>query len=159
MELLLYVVTSATMLIVIVLFLATILEARVKNQTIAEVDQQGLRAMELMTQAIRNARAIGAPATSTSAASLTLHVLTPANDPTIFDLATGTLRIKEGAAAPIALTNSRVSVSSLSFQNLSRNLTPGTLRITFTLSYVNTTGRREYQYTKSFVGSASLRQP
>lgn len=133
-ELLLYVSISALLLLVISLFLQMLLESRIKNQTIAEVEQQGLQVMQIITQAGRNAADI--------------------NFTNTFDLSSGVIRENS-----IALTNSRVTASGLTFQNFSRTNTPGTIRISFTLAHVNPEGRNEYSFTKTFTGSATLRQP
>ena len=82
--------------------------------------------MQIITQTARNAEAITSPAIGASASSLTLDVITGASDPTIIDLASGAIRIKEGVGSPISLTNARVTASALNFQNLSRTGTPGT---------------------------------
>jgi len=156
-ELLLYVSIASVMMLVISIFLSTMLESRVKNQTIAEVEQQGSQVMQVIMQTARNAEAITSPAVGASASALTLDVVTVANDPTVFNLLSGAIRITEGAGSAVPLTNSRVTASALTFQNLSRASTPGTIRITFTLSHVNTSGRNEYNYSKTFYGSASLR--
>lgn len=158
-ELLLYTAVASTMLLAISVFLSAFLESRVKNQTIAEVDQQGLQVMQIIAQTARNAEAIASPAQGASALSLALDVISTANDPTIFDLASGAIRVKEGSASAISLTNSRVVASGLAFQNLSRAGTPGTVRVQFTLSHVNPEGRNEYSFEKAFIGSATLRQP
>ena len=156
-ELLLYVGIASIILLITTLFLSTLLESRIKNQTVAEVEQQGLQAMQIITQTARNAEAITTPSQGASASSLTLDVITALNDPTIFDLSSGAIRIKEGAAAIIPLTNSRITASALTFQNLSRPTTPGTIRIQFTLTHVNPDGRNEYNFNKTFIGSATLR--
>jgi Tfp pilus assembly protein PilW len=158
-ELLLYVGISSIILLITSLFLFTLLQSRIKNQTIAEVEQQGLQVLQIITQTARNAEAITSPLPGVSAASLTLDVITAASDPTIFDLSSGAIRIQEGAGAAVPLTNSRVTASALNFQNLSRASTPGTIRISFTLTHVNPEGRNEYSFTKTFYASASLRQP
>lgn len=158
-ELLLYVAATSIMLLAISIFISILLQSRVKNQTIAEVEQQGLRVMQLITQTGRNAEAITSPAIGASASSLTLDVIPAASDPTIFDLVSGIIRIKEGAGSAIALTNTRVTASALTFQNLSRASTPGTVRIQFTLTHSNPEGRNEYAFAKTFTGSATLRQP
>lgn len=158
-ELLLYISISAIILLVISVFLSSLLQSRIKNQTIAEVEQQGLQVMQLITQTARNTEAIISPAQGASASSLTLDVVTAASDPTVFDLSSGAIRITEGAGGAMALTNSRVTASGLIFQNLSRANTPGTVRIQFTLTHMNSEGRNEYSFTKTFIGSATLRQP
>ncbi|MEK7607278.1 MAG: hypothetical protein AAB444_03735 [Patescibacteria group bacterium] len=158
-ELLLYVGLSSLLLLTMTLFLSTLLESRVKNQTVAEVEQQGAAALHMMAQIIRNAESITSPIQGNNASSLTLNVITGANDPTVFDLSSDALRITEGAGSPMVLTNSRVTVSGLTFQNLSHTGTPGAVRVNFTLTHVNPTGRNEYQFQKTFTASATLRQP
>ncbi|MCR4328495.1 MAG: prepilin-type N-terminal cleavage/methylation domain-containing protein [Patescibacteria group bacterium] len=158
-ELLLYVAVASVLLSAISTFFFILLESRVKNQTIAEVEQQGMRVMQMITRASRNAEAITSPSQGASAASLILDVITVADDPTVFDLSGGVLRIKEGSGSVIPLTNSRVTASSLSFFNLSRASTPGAISIQFTLTHANPAGRNEYNFSETFYGSASLRQP
>lgn len=156
-ELLLYVALASVMLAVVSGFLGTILDARVKNQTIAEVTQQGQRTMNVMTQAIRNAEAINSPATSTSAALLSLDVLEAASDPTVFDLSAGVLQITEGASTTVDMTSSRVVVSDLQFDNLSHAGTAGSIKIQFTISHINPAGNSQYDYSRIFYGAASIR--
>ena len=155
----LYVGISSIMLLAISFFLFTLLESRVKNQTIAEVSQQGIQIMQILTQTIGNADIINYPLSGTSAEYLSLNTYTASNNPTIFDLSGGIIRIKEGIGSNIPLTNSRVNMSNLSFSNLSLENTPGSIRISFTLNYVNQEGRNEYNFSKNFYASASLRQP
>lgn len=159
LELLLYTSLVSVMLLIVSVFLSFLLESRVKNQTIAEVEQQGLQVMEAISQIVRNSEAINAPAQSTSAPSLSLDVITAGNDPTVFDVASGVIRITEGAGTPIALTNTRVIASDVLFQNLTLAGTPGTVRIQFILTHANPGGRNEYSFSKTFTGSATLRQP
>lgn len=156
-ELLLYLGLAAILLLVISIFLALILRSRVKNQTVAEVESQGVMVMNLITQTIRNAESINSPADGASAASLSVDAAGVSNDPTVFDLSSAALRVQEGAGAAVSLTSSRLSVSALNFQNLSRTGTPGTVRVQFTLTHSNPAGKNEYDYSKIFYGSASLR--
>lgn len=157
-ELLLYISIAATIVFTTASLLRFTLESRVKNQTIAEVQQQGTSIMQLITQTIRLAKAINSPTLGNSASSLSLEVEDEASNPTIFDLSSGAVRIKEGAGAVVNLTSSRVSVSNLNFQNLSRVGTPNTIRVSFTITYINSSARFEYDFTKTFYGSAGLRK-
>ena len=156
-ELLLYISIASILLLAISVFFSFLLRARIKNQVIAEVEQQGLSVMHLMTQTTRNAEAIILPVQSVSAPSLSLQFPSSSIDPTFFDLSSGSIRIKEASGIPVSLTNSRITASALQFQNLSRTNTPGIIRIQFTLTSVNPGGRSEYSYSKTFIGSAALR--
>lgn len=131
-ELLLYVSIVGAVILSVSAFLPLLMQSRVKNQTISEVEQQGVQVMQLITQTGRNADSI--------------------NFTTAFDLSGGTIRQNS-----IALTNSRVVASNLTFQNLSRTGTPGTIRIQFTLTHINPEGRQEYNFSKTFYGTATIR--
>lgn len=156
-ELLLYVSIVGAVIFSVSGLLSLLMQSRVKNQSVAEVEQQGIEVMQLVTQTVRNATAVNSPAIGTSATSLSINVPVSANSPTIFDLSGGVLRITEGTGSPIALTNSRVTASGLSFFNLSRAGTKGIIRTQFTLTHINPLGRNEYDYNKAFYGTASLR--
>lgn len=158
-ELILYVGIASILLLAISFFLAMLIQSRIKNQTIAEVEQQGLQVMQIITQTARNSEAITSPAPGASASLLTLDVINVANDPTVFNISSNAIRVTEGINSAIALTNSRVNVSNLTFQNLSRANTPGAIRIQFTITHINPEGRNEYSFAKTFIGSATLRQP
>lgn len=159
LELLLYVSIAGVILLGVSVFLSALLGARVKNQTIAEVDSQGMQVLQLITQTLRNADSINTPAQGGVSTSLSLNTYTGGLNPTVFDLAGGVLRVSEGAGAAVPLTNSRVTVSSLSVQNLTRTGAPGVVRVMFTLSYNNTSGRPEFTYQKNFIVTGALRQP
>src|SRR3989338_5584522 len=73
-ELLLYISIAGAILLATSIFLSLLLQARIKNQTIAEVDQQGLQVMQLITQTARNAEALIALPLGTISSSLTLDV-------------------------------------------------------------------------------------
>lgn len=153
-ELLLYVSTIAVILLLVSTLLFTILNARVKNQTIAEVEQQGLQVMQLITQTIRNAENINSPAQGTTATSLSLEIVDASLNPTIVDLSNSVVRITEGTASPVSLTSSKVLASSLSFLNLSQK----SIKIQFTLTHINSENKNEYDYSKTFFGTADVRK-
>lgn len=156
-ELLLYVSIVGTLLIAMSIFFGLSVDARIKNESITEVEQQGMAAMEYIAQTLRGATSISAPATGTTAASLTAVVPTGALSPTIFDLSGGAIRVKEGANSAVPLTNSNVTVTNLSFDNMSRSGSVEIVQVSFTISRTNTANRNEYDYQKTFTSSAALR--
>ncbi len=138
---------------------AYLLGSKVKSQAITEVNQQGFQIMHLITYSIRNAKSIDSPSISNSSPSLSITTQTPALSPTVFSTSSSTLYTQEGGGVSIPVTNSRVEVSSLLFENISSaSSTDRVVRISFTLSYKNPSGRQEYTYSKTFNGSATLRQ-
>lgn len=157
-ELLIYIAVAAVILLALSQFFALALSIRVKAQSVAEVEQQGTLVLTKMTQIIRNATAITTPITGATSTSLTLTVSTGTNSPTIFDVASSILRIKEGTANAISLTDSHVAVTNLIFSNLTDGSANGSIQIQFTLSKLNSsTTTNEYNYTQNFRGSATLR--
>ncbi len=85
-ELLLYMSLLGILLTGVVFFSTVVLDSRVKNQSITEVNTQGAQIMDTITQTIHNATSITAPASGISANSLTLVVPTGSLSPTVFDL-------------------------------------------------------------------------
>ena len=157
-ELLLYIAIGALILIATSALLMVLIESREKDQIAGEVEGQGLAALALITQSIRNATAINSPASGVSASSLSLSVPGSAS-PTVFDLNNGTLRISAGGAQPAAITDAgqRVVVSNLTFSNLSLAGTPGIVRINATLNGSSASSWYSYNYSRNFTGTASLR--
>lgn len=156
-ELLLYITLAGMLLVSLTMFFGMSVDARVKTQSVTEVNQQGASAMEYIQQTVRNASSISAPAAAASASSLTVVVPTASLSPTIFSLNGTVLQVKEGAAAAIALTNDDVQISNLTFTNLTRSGTHGVVRISFTVSRTNTSGRNEYDYSKTFTTTVTIR--
>jgi prepilin-type N-terminal cleavage/methylation domain-containing protein len=156
-ELLLYSVLIGVLVLAASGVLTILQRQMVRSQVIREVEEQGTAVMQIINQTIRNSTGITSPSTGSSGSSLTITVSTVGSSPTVIDLASGVLRITEGAGSPIALTSSKVTVSSLTFNNYSRASTPGTVRITFTVSYNTTGAPAEYTYSKTFISDSSRR--
>ena len=115
--------------------------------------------MQLVTQTIKDAKTIDFPTIGATSTSLSMTMFDPLLSPTVFDIANGVVRITEGSNPIIPLTNSHVTVSSFTFQNISStSSTDRVVRVSFTIDHNNTNGRNENSFTKSFSGSATLRQ-
>lgn len=155
-ELLLYIVLVGSLLTSLVTFFELTIEARVKTRSITEVNEQGTAAMEYITQTIRNANSITAPAAGGTGSSLTVVVPTGALSPTIFSLSGTTLQVKEGTAANIPLTSNEVVISNVTFKNLTSSGTTGIVQVSFTVSRANAGNINEFDYQKTFTSSAEL---
>ncbi len=157
-ELILYVSICSILLLTISSFLSFLLGARVRSQAITEVNQQGFQVMSLITQTIRNGRSIQVPSIGTSSSTLSITTGNALLNPIVFSLSSTTVQITEGSKTAVPLINSRVRLSSLTFQNVSSSSSvEKIIRISYTIDYVNQGGGSEYSFTKSFNGSATLR--
>ncbi|MDQ3158917.1 MAG: type II secretion system GspH family protein [bacterium] len=157
-ELMLYIVLISGLLITLSVFVSLMLSARIKSRTVSDVEASGRIAIEQIEQSLRNATAVASPTPGNSSASLSLTTTTPGNNPTIYDLSSGTIRVNEGAGSPIDLTDpNTIEVTNLSFENVARAGTPDIIRITFTVSFDSGSSRNEYKYTKDFYGTAGRR--
>lgn len=156
-EMIVYIAIASIVLGAIGTVYTTIVALRVKNQAVLEVEQQGQHMMQAITLAVRNAASISAPAAGASAASASLSTYAAGTTPTVFSITNGVLNIREGSTTAIPLSTSDVSVSDLNFQNITRTGTDGMLRITFTVTYVNPTGRTNQSVTRTFTNSAAVR--
>ena len=156
-ETLLYVSIISALVLIMSIFLFLLLEAKTKAETVWEVNSEGARAMRIITQAIRSSQSLTVPTQGNSGSVLTLSVSDGTKNPIVVNSDSSNLQIKEGTGAIIPLTSSKVAVSALSFDNLSRGTSHGTVRIQFTLTHTNPSGRNEYSYTRTFYGSASLK--
>lgn len=155
-ELLLYISLTAVLLITLSIFLSTMISNRTKHQVISEVESSGAQIVSQISTSIRNAAAINNPLQFTNSSSLSLDMITVANNPTIFSAAGGVLTKQEGNAGAINLHSTRISTTNLSFTNMSRDNTPGNIKFTITLEYIGS-GMTDVSYAKTFYGSASLR--
>jgi type II secretory pathway pseudopilin PulG len=156
-ELLLYISLTGILLVSLAVFFGMSVDARIKTQSVTEVNQQGASAMDYLQQTVRNATSISAPAAAATAASLTVVVPTASLSPTVFNVNGTILQVKEGAAAAIPLTNDDVQITNLTFTNLTRSGTDGAVRISFTVSRTNIGGRNEYDYSKTFTTTVAIR--
>ena len=77
---------------------------------------------------------------------------------TTFDVASGTLR-ETILNQIIPLSSNILIISDLQFTNLTPNNLQNSIKIKFTLNYNNVANRTEYNYSQTFYGTATLRQP
>ena len=88
---------------------------------------------------------------------ITLRADTP-NDPIVFDVSGGALRVKLGAATAVPVTSSDVSVSSIVFTNYSSvDGKTKNIRFELQLDAVSGVGRQEYTGSVHLVGDSEIR--
>ena len=157
-ELILYIGITAMVMLTLAAFAGLLLQSRLKNMTISEVDQQGIQAMQIMTQTIRNAPTVNTPTLGSTATNTSVTATDSAKSPTVFSLSGGSIQMQEGVSQAVPLTTSKVVVSNLTFKNVSRATNSASLKIQYTVSFNNTSGKSELNYVKTFYGTATLRK-
>ncbi len=156
-ELLLYIAVSTIILLTVVIFLFTLLQVRIKNMVINEVEENGHYIMHIITQEIRNSESIISPPIATSSSSLTLNVSDLLKNPIVISLSNNSITMQYGSLPAVNLNTNNVIVQNLTFVNASKPGTDGIVRISFTLKYNNKIGRSEFEYTKTFTSAAAIR--
>lgn len=131
--------------VVSVEFLINIYEGKAKAQAYFEVQGNARLTMERITQEIHGAQAINVGSSSFNVnlaanpgTKISLQMKDAGLNPTEFDVASGAVRIKQGASGPYALTNNQVQVTNLIFRNFT---SPGgrskNIGVEITIEYLN----------------------
>lgn len=157
-ELILYVTLTSIILVGIGGVVPYVLEARLQNQIILEVEEQARFLTGFLGREIRNADGINSPGVGSSGTSLSLDVLSGVDDPTIVSLSGTNVEVTRGASAAVQLLNDRVNVTSLNFRNVTKADTPGAVRVEFTLEYDNQSGRASFDYVQDFYMTAVIKK-
>jgi prepilin-type N-terminal cleavage/methylation domain-containing protein len=158
LELLLYMAILVVILVAIVGLLRMLMEVRVKNRLTSEVQEQGQLIVYELNRAIKNGSSITTPTAGVSGATLTMVMQDNTISPTTVTLTGSQITMKQAAGAAVALNNTLVTPSSLSFTNLTRSGTFGTVSYSFILTAVNASGISEFSYSSTFYGGATLRK-
>lgn len=156
-ELIVYVGIMAIILLALGSFIISSQKMGKKNQAINEVEFQGNQLIRFVAQSIRNSKTINSPTAGNNTASLSIDTDVFGNNPTVFDLSSGKLRIKEGSNAAVDLNSDQVQVSNLIFKNLANVGTKGIIYVQFDINYLNPGNISELNYQKTFYVSAQER--
>lgn len=157
LELLLYVAVSATVVGTVSFMSIQVLQARVRQQIIAEVNEQSNYVVHTVLDEIENAEAINSPV-NTTATSLSVNAPGASNDPTVYDLSGGRIT-KTTPSGTVNLTSTRIVVTSLSFQDRAAVGQPGSITVTFTATYNGGTASiANYGYSQNFDGTTTVRR-
>jgi type II secretory pathway pseudopilin PulG len=158
LETLLYIGLLSLIIVSIGSFYSLVIRERAKNNTIAEVEQQGQFIMDTITQSIRNAESVSLPVPQSSADSINLSMQDINKDPTVFSLSSQNIIVQEGIGSLVNLNGDRVEALEIIFTNMTLPGSPGSIKVSFVLKYKNPGSRYEFDYTKTFSSSASLRE-
>jgi Tfp pilus assembly protein PilW len=156
-ELLLYVGLSATIISAVAVFFYFVSFTKTKIQTITEVENEGQMVVEIISQNIRNAQKVNLPNLGESGEVLSLQSANPNEDPIVFSLENGRIKMQKGSSLEFFLTSDRLEVTNLTFRNLSNATSRATIRAEFSIRRKNPTQRAEFSWQKNFYTTANLR--
>lgn len=153
-ELILYISILTIILGALMSFALNLVGNGQKSATQQEVYSNARFISEKLKYEIRNATGIN----SVSSTQISLSTTTPATNPTIIDLSSGNIRIKQGVAAAINLNSASAQITSLTFANLT-SADNKTKNIQFLLTVADNFSSSSQVYTDSaiFQGSAEIR--
>jgi type II secretory pathway pseudopilin PulG len=158
-EVLLYISLLSIMVVAISAFTALSLQARIKGQTIGEVEQSSAQAIDIILTNIRFAKSISTPTRGNSASNLSL-IMPGASQTVDFRLNGGKIEMQTNGAGYNAITFDKLAITSLNFANTTKSASAGALgsiKVNFRSDYINNSGRNEYDFGKYFQGAASLK--
>ena len=131
---------------------------KAKLTAIKEVSQNARLVSETIAATVRNAQVIISPVVGNNAPALSLQMADAAQNPTVFDLSGGVVRIKKGLGSPVNLTAGQVEAVNLNFVNVSYPQTPGTIKMRAVIRFLNPSGRPEYNWEVPIFTTINIRK-
>ena len=156
-ELILYVALASIVLLAMGTFTIDVLLGRQKVAVIDKQKQTTRVAWARMNREIERATGINTGASTFGSHPGVLSLVMPdaANNPTVFDVSGGRLRMTQGANPAIFLTPTNITVSNLVFTNLS-NGTTYVVRVQFDATANLASGNANYTASSSYQSSIFL---
>lgn len=152
-EVMLYLALLGAMLGVLAGFVTIIGQTKSRVNVAFQVDSEGVQISQLINTELEQLDSISSPSQGNSASSISYTDDTVSKQ---LNLNSGDLVFQEDVNS-YTLNSSNVSISNLTFENLSTESVHNTLRYEFTIEYINTDGRIESNYSKTFYGTKTIR--
>jgi len=154
-EFLIYITILAIVTTIIGAVAGNVLQVGARINTIQEVNQNGIFAMQRIGEEIRFASAIVLPETQSN--SLILEFEDIEKTPTIFDVHEKTLRVKRGNREYIDLTTPKVNVDKITFKKIFSS-GADSIKIEMDISFNNPEKFPEYSFNNFFTGSFTIKK-
>ena len=156
LELLIYVAILSGLVVVISSTFISLSKGNGQSQAKSEVNSAIRFATELLRQDLKNASAVTVPSVGTPSATLTL---TRGGVTIIYDVSGGILRRKEGAADPVNVTTSSVTVSAPVFtriENTNTVFSTTNVSIKINMTFAYNSNSSDWTYSASLQTTVSL---
>lgn len=155
-EVILYLGITSILIFSLASFVGFLTQTKARSHVTAQVDEQGIAVMQQITQLLRNAESVFVPTIGGSGSVLTFTQDGASSTTTIL-VDNGILEMHDGTNPAIALTNESITVSNFTVENVSRPDATTVIKIAMTVAYNTANAANEYQYEKTFYGTATLR--
>ena len=129
---------------------------RNKNYSVSTVQSNGRNAMQIMERKIHEAQSVSVPSSGASSTVLVL-ISSGGNASTTFSILNGVLFMKETGVATTTITDNKITISNLTFTNLSPVSSRANIHIEMTINYNVGAGDTQFGYNKSYKTSVSTR--
>ncbi|TSC55866.1 MAG: Uncharacterized protein G01um101418_555 [Parcubacteria group bacterium Gr01-1014_18] len=151
-EVIFYITVLALFVISMTMFNIDLLSGSAKLRTIQSVQDNLRFPIHKMSTDIRRSTGvnIGSSVFDTHPGVLSLQMASAGEDPTVYSISSGRLRVQRGAASPEFVTSSNVIVTNLVFKNLSVSGKTRNIQVLLTVSHDNPENINEYSWTESF---------
>ncbi|MAZ40570.1 hypothetical protein CL654_00425 [bacterium] len=156
-ELLLYISIVGIIVGASIVLLITVQSSSTKNDSLVVVEEHGHNIIETITQAVRRADSVTGLVQGATSTTLTLVMSDSSINPTVFELASSTVQVTEGAGAITPLLPVEVQVTNLLFRNTTSTTSNAVIEIELSLLRVSSSTRNEFDYNEDFYGVASTR--
>lgn len=170
-ELILYISVASLVILGVSAFFSVEKKIEVKNKSISAVEEEGAAVADIISQKLSEAAGVCTPATSgeqSDSLVLDSDCVSHTSDEVTFSLDDnnqllmsqgGGASISERAGEGIALTDSRVSIRSISFTNTTDTEGgPAEVDFTFEMRSKSYSSTEEYSYSKPFSGGATIKK-
>ncbi len=146
LELMLFLAIFSIMCTTIVAVFISSQDARIRQQSIAALEQRSGQILQLLSRRIRRAEKVLSPAAGHSATLLQLQMASDTEFPTIFSLHGANMYFVEQNQTPSLLLSDQIAISNLAFKNIGDT----SVTISFDLSIVvplpaSTTYKRHFE--------------
>lgn len=157
-EVMLYVTIVSVLLIVVVQYWSSLIGSAVRIRLEQDAQDSSRFAVETLGSYVRRATGISAPGPGATSTVLQLQMPDAGENPTIFDVDNGILRVAPGDSGPYEIIPEKVEVTSIEFSNLTASTsTPGVLQVRFVMTALQPTAGQFVNISKTVQTSFSIR--
>ena len=157
-EIIVYIAVLSLLVVSVSAFALWAIRSQTKSKAMTEVLNNGRRAMEIMTQEIKEAKGLYAPTITANQLSLETKKYLPTGETNTyldFYLCGSRLCLKKESQEIIPLTSDNVQISNLVFTQIATS--SPSVQIDLTIDYKNPNNRVEYQASVNLKSTAALR--